>query len=393
MIGKMYNNYGYYPTVPKTSMVNGGKENHYAYTLVVNGGFEGYVNIPFANFVDLLGRSVTVDDFNYIAFKVNDNYKKETDFYISNLQVYGLKKAVEEGEKDGKTIGVLLDPSKKYEIVPSLVFNDSTQKLWDQTKIMGMEVTVGITDPAFVPKAGKTSIKLHTTGEKSAPDIYYWNEKSDGGRRTHSKFWGSTDCTEYEGIRLWIKVPEDNTYSKLQIYTGQMFTGYWPSEKNGGFFAYQIELPRGGYEGYINIPFSSFVNTLGKAVDAKNINFIAFKYNESGFKVSDLYISDLSLYRVSLPTVDAAPDAEIMDGGSFEIIPVTKPDGTVIDDMGNEYVEPEKNKTDKGNKDSDTYTDANSQKGFNVLWIIIPIGILLIAAIIFLIIFIKKKKA
>ena len=393
MIGKMYNNYGYYPTVPKTSMVNGGKENHYAYTLVVNGGFEGYVNIPFANFVDLLGRSVTVDDFNYIAFKVNDNYKKETDFYISNLQAYGLKKTVEEGGKDGNTIGVLLDSSKKYEIVPSLVFNDSTQELWNQSKIMGMEVTVGITDPAFVPKAGKTSIKLHTTGEKSAPDIYYWNEKSDGGRRTHSKFWGSTDCTEYEGIRLWIKVPEDNTYSKLQIYTGQMFTGYWPSEKNGGFFAYQIELPRGGYEGYINIPFSSFVNTLGKAVDAKNINFIAFKYNESGFKVSDLYISDLSLYRVSLPTVDAAPDAEIMDGGSFEIIPVTKPDGTVIDDMGNEYVEPEKNKTDKGNKDSDTDTDANSQKGFNVLWIIIPIGILLIAAIIFLIIFIKKKKA
>lgn len=393
IMGKMFSNGGYYPTVPKTSMVNGGKENYYSYTLIINGGYEGYVNIPFENFVDLLGRSLPIDDFNYIAFKLNDNYKATTDFYISNLQVYGLKKAVEEGEKDGKTIGVLLDPSKKYEIVPSLVFNDSTQELWNQSKIMGMEVTVGITDSAYVPKAGKTSIKLHTTGEKSSPDIYYWNENSDGGRRTHSKFWGSTDCTEYEGVRLWIKVPEDNTYSKLQIYLGQMYTGYWPSEKNGGFFAYQIELPRGGFEGYINIPFNSFVNSLGAAVNAKNINFIAFKYNESGFKVSDLYISDLSLYRVALPAVSTAPDAEIMDGGSFEIIPVTKPDGTVVDDMGNEYIEPEKNKTDKGDKDSNVDTDTDSQKGFNILWIIIPIGILLIAAIIFLIIFIKKKKA
>lgn len=393
MIGKMYNNAGYYPTVPKTSMVNGGKENHYAYTLVVNGGFEGYVNIPFENFVDLLGRSLPINDLNYIAFKINDNYKKETDIYISNLQVYGLKNAVEEGEKDGKTIGVLLDPSKKYEIVPSLVFNDSTQLLWDQSKIMGIEVTAGITDPAFVPKAGKTSVKIHTTGEKSSPDIYYWNEYSLGtdGRRTHSKFWGSTDCTEYEGIRLWIKVPEDNTYSKLQIYLGQMYAGYWPSEKRGGFYAYQIELPRGGYEGYINIPFDSFVNGLGQALNAKNINFIAFKYNESGFKVTDLYISDLSLYRVALPTVSTAPDSVIISGETFEEIAITKPDGTVVDDMGTEYVDTD---TDKhSDKDADKDTDAKGEKGgFSALWIIIPVGILLIAAIIFLILFLKKKK-
>ncbi len=392
MLGNMYT--GYWPTVKEAESpkVNTKEANFYSYTIVVNDGFEGYVNIPFENFVDLLGRSLPIKDFNYIAFKVGDNYKQATDFYISNLQVYGLKKTVEEGEKDGKTIGVLLDESKKYEIVPSLVFNDSTQALWDQSKIMGMEVTVGITDPAFVPKAGKKSVKLHTTGEKASPDIYYWNEYSLGtdGRRTHSKFWGSTDCTAYEGIRLWIKIPEDNTYSKLQIYLGQMYAGYWPSEKRGGFYAYQIEIPRGGYEGYINLPFDSFVNGLGQALEAKNINFIAFKYNESGFKVSDLYISDLSLYRVSLPTIDTAPDSEIISGDTFEVIPVTKPDGTVVDDMGNEYNDTEK---EKGDKDDEKDTDAKGEKGgFNALWIIIPVGILLIAAIIFLVIFLKKKK-
>ncbi len=390
MVGKMYT--GYWPTVSKSIMVNGGKANFYSYTIIVEGGFEGYVNIPFENFVNLLGVSLPVEDFNFIAFKCNDSYKATTDFYISNLQAYGLKKTVEEGEKDGKTIGVLLDPSKKYEIVPSLVFNDSTQALWDQSKIMGIEVTAGITDPAFVPKAGKTSVKIHTTGEKASPDIYYWNEYSLGtdGRRTHSKFWGSTDCTEYEGIRLWIKVPEDNTYSKLQIYLGQMYAGYWPSEARGGFYAYQIELPRGGYEGYINLPFNSFVNGLGQALDAKNINFIAFKYNETGFKVSDLYISDLSLYRVALPTASTAPDSVIISGETFEVIPVTKPDGTVVDDMGNEYNDTEKDKTDK---DNDKDTDAEGKKGdFNILWIIIPIGILLIVAIVFLLLFLKKKK-
>lgn len=138
------------------------------------------------------------------------------------------------------------------------------------------------------------------------------------------------------------------------------------------------------------VPFDSFVNGLGQALEAKNINFIAFKYNESGFKVSDLYISDLSLYRVSLPTIDTAPDSEIISGDTFEIIPVTKPDGTVVDDMGNEYNDTEK---EKGDKDDEKDTDAKGEKGgLNVLWIIIPVGILLIAAIIFLVIFLKKKK-
>ena len=377
-LGRMYT--GYWPTTAR---------GFYTYNLVVYGGFEGYVNIPFENFVNNLGVSLPVEQFNFVGMKYNDGKNATVNTYVSDLCIYR-EKVAGEPENDGMTIGVKLDPEKKYEILTSKVFGSASQKMWDETKIMGMEVTAGVTDAAHIPAAGKTSVQFHTTGEKSAPDVYFWNEQSVGDRRTHGKFWGSTDCTEFDGVRFWIEIPASNTYSKLTMSLGQMYTGYWPKNEVG-FFSYDIVIPRGGYKGYVNVPFSSFRNLKDEALNSANINFLVFKYNETGFKVSDFWFSDLSMYRVALPGEKPEEDSEIVDGEDVTDS-VPEADGTVTDDVGDEYKGNDSTDKPDTDNDKDTTTDAPEKKGINWYWIFIPVVGVIIVAVLLVLFLLKKKK-
>lgn len=356
---------------------------YYSYNLIIDGGFEGYVNIPFENFVNLKGESVPVGNFNFIAFKHGEGAYVKSDIYFSNLQIYGLK---ENNTYKANNVGVQLDSIKNYELVPSLIFEDASQTMWEQTKVNGIIATARITDSEYIPQRGKTSVNIHTTGEKSSPEIYYWNEYSDGNRRTHGRFWGSTDCTEYEGIRFWLKIDENNSYSKLTVYLGQMFTGYWPKDEVG-FFGYDIEIPRGGFEGYVNIPFNYFKNKKGEVLSAKNINFLALKYNETGFKETDMWISDLIMYREAVPEKAPAENSTVVGGDKLQVEHI-KPDGTIVEDIGNEYqgikTEVQKNQEDKPAK--------NNGKASNLNWIIIAAAVLLLLAVILVLIIILVKK-
>lgn len=357
-------------------------EGFYSYKLIIAGGFEGYVNIPFELFLNNKYEAVPIENFDFIAFKYGENLKAESNTYISNLQVYGAKKPPKI-----QINGIQLDDSKKYELLPSLIFADASQAMWDMSKLSGITATAGVTDANCIPQKGKTSVKIHTTGEKSSPHIYFWNELSDGGRRTHSRFWGATDCTEYDGIRFWVKFDENNTYSKLTMYLGQMFTGYWPKEEIG-FFAYEIAIPRGGYEGYINIPFEYFVNNKGEKLNAQSINFLAFNYNERGFKETDFWISDLMMYRVAKANNKPADNAIISDGEDLQVNHIIA-NGEIVDDIGDEYLV---DLNSNGN-DSKDDTNTSAEKGLQLIGVIIAVaGILILAAITFLVILLIKKK-
>ncbi len=357
---------------------------YYSYNIVIDGGFEGYVNIPFKNFVNLRGESVEVKDFNFIAFKHGEGAFVKSDIYFADLQLYGLKS---NNTATHKNVGIQLDKNKEYELVSSLVFADASQTMWEQTKSSGMTATVGITDKKYIPKAGMTSVKIHTTGERSSPEMYYWNELSDGGRRTHARFWGNTDCSIYDGIRFWIKIDENNTYSKLTVYLGQMYTGYWPKAEVG-FFGYDIVIPRGGFEGYVNIPFSSFVNLKGEKLNAQSINFIAFKYNETGFKEADFWISDLNMYRVARPENQPAENSTIVSGTELQVEHIVA-DGTINDTVGKEY-----RIKDTGVQENNGNDDDKSKESPNFMWIAILAAsvLILIGIVIFVIILIKRKK-
>ena len=104
---------------------------YYSYNLVIYGGYEGYVNIPFKNFVNLKGESVEVKDFNYIAFKYGENAYVKSDIYLSDLQVYGFK---ENETFTQENVGIQIDPNKNYEIIESTLFSEAGQEVWDLTK-------------------------------------------------------------------------------------------------------------------------------------------------------------------------------------------------------------------------------------------------------------------
>ena len=365
-LGKMYT--GYWPNE---------SDGFYEYTVIIHNGFEGYVNIPFNLFTNKKGNSLTVADFNFIAFKYNEAGAGEGVLYASDLCLYG----VDNGSQNKKNpIGVQLDDNKKYEILSSKVFAAASQEMWNQSKINGITVTTGINDSEYIPEKGKTSVKISTTGEKQSPEIYYWNENAVKGRCTQGRFWGDVDNTFYDGIRLWIKIDENNTYSKLNIITGQMFTGYWPKEEVG-FFTYTVVIPRGGFEGYINIPFSSFVNKKGEKLNAQFLNFIGFKYDESGFKNADFYISDLSLYRVAEKGTALSEDGKIIGGNKLPEKTDTKLP-TKQDALGG-FKPKEEVKTETNKNES-------SDNGFITVWIIA--GLVILVALGVSIIFIVKRK-
>lgn len=367
-IGKMFT--GYWPSQDT---------GFYEYTVIIDNGFEGYVNIPFALFTNKMGVQLKVEDFNFIGFKHNEAGAEKGDLYISNLSVYGKNNGSQEKQVP---IGVKLDTDKKYEFITSKVFAAASQEMWNQSKSNGIITTVGITDSNYIPEKGKTSVKISTTGDKPSPEIYYWNENSVKGRCTQGRFWGDLDNTLYDGIRLWIKIDSNNTYSKLEIYTGQMFTEYWPKE-SVGFFTYTVVIPRGGYEGYINIPFSAFVNKQGDVLNAQYLNFIAFKYNESGFKETDIYISDLTLYREAQNGVPLSPDGVIIGGNKL-------PENTVSNLPFKEEVlgnfKPESSKpTPQKEKPVD-------EKDVNRIPLIITSAVLLLILLIILLVVLKIRK-
>ena len=358
---------------------------YYSYNIVIDGGFEGYVNIPFENFVNLNGESVEVKDFNFIAFKQGEGAYVKSDIYVADLNLYGLKA---NNTWTHKNIGVQLDKNKEYELLESKIFADASQAMWEQTKVSGIKATVGVTDSKYIPKEGKTSVNIHTTAERSSPEIYYWNEFSDGDRRTHGRFWGDIDCTKYEGVRFWLKIDENNTYSKLTVSLGQMFTGYWPKEEVG-FFSYQIVIPRGGFEGYVNIPFSYFVNNKGETLNAEKLNFMVLKYNETGFKESDMWISDLIMYREATLEDKPAEESTIVDGSELQVEHI-KADGTIDDTIGKTYII----------KDTSTQENEKNEvqepvaKKNDLLWIVIfaVSGVLVFATVGFVTGFLIMKK-
>lgn len=372
MLGRMST--GYWPS---------SKVGFYTYTVTVYGGYEGYINIPFKNFLNNNRTSLTPTDFNFIGFKYSES-GLASELYISDLQVYGKKNA---NAYKTKQIGVQLDPTKKYEILPSLTFEDASQKMWDETKIAGMIATPRITDKAYIPSEGKTSVNIHTDGTVPSPNVYYWNEKNADDRISHGMLFGDVDCTEYEGIRFWLKIAPQNTYSTLTMYLGSMGKGYWPNNATG-FFEYTIHIPDGGFEGYVNIPLSLFENKKGVTLSAKLLNFIGFKYNEAGLKVSDFWISDLSLYRVAVAGQTVADDSIIISGKDLqkENGDVVLPDGTVADEIGGKYT----GKLKKPKKD--TVSQNKNGISFGVLWIVIPSIILVVLAAV-LVFFILKKRA
>ncbi|MDD2361925.1 MAG: hypothetical protein PHH84_03055 [Oscillospiraceae bacterium] len=187
----------------------------------------------------------------------------------------------------------------EYEYVESQFFNESSQQIWDLCKLEGADTTVtaGITDPTHKPAGVASSIKLHSAGTASYPAVYFWNEKNTGGRIPHGNLFGTSKAIEYEGIRIWLQTDSTNFYSKIMIYIGDMYTGYWPSS----FYQYMYIVPEGGQNGYIDIPFASFVNGSGVALPVGDVlDFITIKLNDSAKKVeTDVYIADLKLYRES----------------------------------------------------------------------------------------------
>ncbi len=361
----------------------------YSYNVVVYGGYEGYVYIPFERFVNKNGVSIEearIDGLNWIAFRGNDQLTKaDNTIYLADLSLYGVKG---EAEEPDNTMGVQLDPNKKYEIIPSLTFADSTQKQWDEIKNGGFKVTAGVTDKEYTPDNGMPSINLHTNGTSPWAELYYWFENG-GERIPHSALWYDIDGTKFEGIRLWIKIGENNTYSKISIMIGSMFRGYWPGEV--GFFSYDLPIPTGGFEGYVNIPFSYFVNKAGTAFNGGGASFIGFKYNETAYKVTDVWISDLSIYREAVTVKPTVPGGTIIGGDKLQ--PTVKPeaDGTVTDDMGTDYNEDFFAGQNNGSSGKPGGAQAD---GFNWMLVIIPAAALLVLAAAFIIFFIilKKKK-
>jgi len=258
--------------------------------------------------------------------------------------------------------------------------------MWEQTKNVGITATAGIKDAEYIPSHGKNSVKIHSTNEKAVHEIYFWNELSDGGRRTHSKLWGTANCTEYEGVRFWIKIAENNTYSKLSVFLGQMYTGYWPREEVG-FFTYDIVIPRGGFEGYVNIPLSYFKNKQGETLSAENLNFIGFKYKDSGFRETDFWVSDLLLYREAVEGNVPHENSTIVDGSELQVDHIVA-DGTIVDTVGGEYLGTKVSGVDSNNDNK----DQNNGKVSYLLWIVIAGSLLGVAAGITVLIFILKRK-
>ncbi|MBO5200501.1 MAG: hypothetical protein J6B93_04390 [Clostridia bacterium] len=363
----------------------------FSYNVVIYKGFEGYVYIPFDRFVNKDGVSIDANRrkaLSWIAFRGNDQLTlADNTIYLADLSLYGVKGVAEEPDN---TVGVQLDPNKKYELIPSLTFGDAVQKQWDETKKAGIIPTAGITDKEYTPDNGMSSVNLHTDGTVPYAELYYWYENDSTNRLPHSQLWHDITTKDFEGIRFWIKMDENNTYSKLSVMIGSMFTGYWPGET--GFFSYDLNIPRGGYEGYVNIPFSAFVNKAGAAYDGHSPNFLAFKYNETAYKVTDVWISDLSIYREAVTVKPTVPGGTVIGGDKLQ--PTEKPeaDGTVTDDMGTDYNEDFFAGQNNGNS-SQKPGDAQAE-GFNWMLVIIPAAALLVLAAAFIIFFIilKKKK-
>ena len=267
---------------------------YYSYDIVIDGGFEGYINIPFENFVNLKGESVEVKDFNFIAFKQGEGAYAKSEIYYSDLKVYGLK---EKNTYKEPTVGEKIDTSKDYEIVNSTLFNEAGQEVWDLTKQGKWQAT------ALQNKANHTVVKLTTVKDSKGGEIYFWNEKAPAlpeekleGRTPIGKLFPGIDASEYEGIRIYLNKAETTQSVNIQVMFGSMSKGYWPSSSTG-FFTYELQLPKKSFEGYVYIPFEKLVNLKDASVNTANPNFVAFKYSLAYAEIIDTYIGELGLYK------------------------------------------------------------------------------------------------
>ena len=257
------------------------------------GGYKGYVYIPFESFKDLTGATVDPKSKpNFIAFKYSDDAAVESDTYIYDLRLYRKNTGEKEPEK-----------TKIYSYFPSGLFNTSTQNMWNNGRKEGgvPVVKVNQTNKAFIPSKMDRSFVYHT--DKNAltsnyPGVYFWKESEDmKSRATFGNLFDSMQNREYDGIRVWLKTGEEH-YDNLYVIFGRMSgSTYWPGN---GFYTAKVEIPYEGLDGYVHIPFEDLTNSVGLYFNnARKANFIGFKYSDSTKRTTDLYISDLALYKVT----------------------------------------------------------------------------------------------
>lgn len=259
-------------------------------------GYKGYVYIPFEAFKDLTGASFNPETKpNFIAFRYEDDVATESDTYIYDLRLYRAYTGEKEPEKP-----------KVYTYLKSDLFNKSTQEMWDEGRTDGGIPKIKVnTDKAYIPSGMDRSFVYRTEKQSltsNYPSAYFWKESEDKkSRATHGNLFGKTDLTEYDGIRLWLKTNGEH-YDNLYVVFGRMSgSTYWPGN---GFYTAKIEIPYEGLDGYVYIPFEEMTNQVGLSYnDVRKANFIGFKYSDTNKLTTDLYVSDLALYKeVSVPS-------------------------------------------------------------------------------------------
>ena len=127
--------------------------------------YNGYVYLPFKEFVNSEGGSVNTSNPNFVAFKYQIASSDVIDTYFGEL---GLWREGDSGLKNtGKLnigLGVELNSNKEYMYYDSLMFNKATAQDWATAKLSGFEATAQYKVKGYYPEDANSSLKLTTTG-------------------------------------------------------------------------------------------------------------------------------------------------------------------------------------------------------------------------------------
>lgn len=191
--------------------------------------------------------------------------------------------------------GVLIMDTKdtmEYKPLPNLC--NQTQE--DLNKwVRGIDFTV-CTDKNHLPKGAKRGLKTNLNNVAMGMAFTFTHEN---GKETPVFDPCPEGLADYDGLRIWLDVKPkkdgDVLPSNIEFTFGNWNWGYRV------MFKYIYQVPKGGYTGYINMPFKEFVdgyNTSVKAADPNGIEYMCIQINAGAVMQDlDVYFADFQAYR------------------------------------------------------------------------------------------------
>ncbi len=211
---------------------------------------------------------------------------------------------------------MMFSVSAAYQTVSSTLFNSVTAATLQGLKANNTTVSV---DTTKVPAGVSQSIKIVDTASGGAGQFYFVKDLGDTKVASLGNLFGTTDLSQYDGIRLWISCT-GTIPGRINVVVGDVDeeSQSLPSGANEYQFKAYINgsgadtnnlsiagATANGYEGYLDLSWSMLTKNADKTTafnpSTMGIDFIAFKFLNRVANAT-LYVADLQLYKTVADT-------------------------------------------------------------------------------------------